>query len=543
MAILSRLFGVIRIHWIEVALFLTALIVVSAYGITDLPIVKDMGFFSYIGQEMSRGYLPYSTVYEIKPPVLFYSYALAMNVFWFLPQYMSIRVFMLVMIAVSAVMFYRIMIDSTKDRLLAAITSLVYLSFNYAMELTLLGDSKSMALLFSFLTAIFAFRKNYVLSGAAAAVAFLFWQPFGVFLLLPVMMLVLEGDLRPLKLGRFIRVGIGFAMPLLVLIAYFYYIGSLSDLLNFSLLYPLKYEYNGVLSRNLWTVLKILGAYSTEFVYVVFGLAGLAYCSYAAHKGVLHGRLTFLQERKKIVSFAFTNAALALALMNYIDAQSQITVLLPALSALAAFMMIKASKALAGRASAMLNIPQHDVWRTTVALLLATVCIYGFLPALQPVYPENPLFVERNDYVGKSPYDLIAHLENEYGFVGSAMMFLFHRPGEPITLQQQLELAQTIRNSTAPDEKILSINAPELLFLSGRRNLNQYPLFEGVGFYELAQQRGELPKIVSDIVAYKPKFIIYTRDSFITKLGLDDFVKTYYVKSSFVNYNIYTLRA
>lgn len=532
-----------RSRWIEVALALTALVVVSAYGIAEFPILKDMGFFSYIGQEIARGYTPYSTVYELKPPLLFFSYALAMNAFDFLPQYMSIRVFMLVIIAVSVVLFYRVLLEATKERFVSALSALVYLSFNFALELALLGDSKAMAMMFSFLATLLAFRKRHALSGVCAAVALLFWQPFGVFLLVPLTLLVLEGDLWPPKFGRFAAVAIGFAIPLAVLVLYFMYIGSLTDLANFSLLYPLKYEYASFLTRNMWTVLKTFGAYSSEFFYIALGVTGFAYVIYKVAKDAFCGRLIgFFKGNKKLVAFSAAFAALAIVLTNYFEAGSQFAVVLPALSALAVLAMVKITGYIAKTVSVLAKMPYSKVWNAARLSLVVLVCAYGFFPALQPVYPENPIFSERSEFIGKSPYELIAHIQDEYGVVGSALSFLFRRPGEDMTIQQQLELARMIQNSTSPDEKLLSLNAPEILFLANRRNLNQYPLFEGVGFYELAQERGELGKIKSDIVSYRPKFILYTRDSFITKLGLDDFVKANYVKSSFLDYNIYTLR-
>jgi len=546
MKTLDRFKELLRGHWIEVALALTAILVISAYGITEFPIVKDMGFFSYIGQEILRGYKPYSTVYEVKPPALFYFYAVAMSVFSFLPQYMSIRVFMLLVMALAIVLLYRIVLESTGDRLLSALSALIFLSFNYAMELAILGDSKYVGLLFSFLAILLSFRRKPLLAGACASVAFLFWQPFGVALFAPVAMLVMDGDLRPFKTGGFIKTAIGFAIPIAVLVAYFAYIGSLADLVDFSIVYALMYESQGIFYSGLWKLAMAAASFSSEFFFLVAGGVGALYVAWKFASETFKGRLwPTLQDNRRAVVFAVPFIMLALVFIKKFDGGSTFAVILPAISALAAMIFKKADERLTYALSSGLHLNVSTAAKVAAVAVLAVVCAYGFFPALQPVYPENPLFGGRKSFMNEStPFGFLEAVRKQYGLTNAVSMFLFGRPGEQTTVQQQLEVANMIRDGTLDNETVLSLGTPEILFLSGRRNMNPYPLFdEWPGFYDLSMQRGELPGIVSAIVAQKPKFILYTSPAFITKLGLDEFVKTNYVNADLMTYKIYELKS
>jgi len=544
MKIQSRFEEFLRGHWIETAIALTTLVVVSAYGITEFPIVKDMGFFSYIGQEILRGYTPYSTVYEVKPPALFYFYALAMSTFGFLPQYMSIRVFMLILIAASVVMLYRIVLKSTNDKLLAALSCLIYISFVYSMELALLGDSKAVAIFFSFLTILLAYRRNYVLSGICASLSCLFWQPFGMLIFAPISMLVLEGNLKPLKLGGFVKVAIGFSIPIAVLVLYFAWLGTLPDLVNFSLLYALKYESSTVFERLLWKIARLMATFSTEFFFMTAAAVGALYVVYRALYETTKGRIVAaVSERKHLVAFVLPFVLLSSIFIKDFSGGSTFSVVLPVVSLLAAFVVETTGMKFKKILFTNMHLSDEFASKLAIALVVAAVCAYGFLPALQPVYPENPIISERDKFIGNpTPVGFLESISKEYGTVNFITMFLFRRPGEQVTIHHQLELAKLIQNSTSESDMLLSVYEPEILFLANRRNINKYPLYEGVGFYELSEERGELAGIVRDIIQYKPKFILYDDTRFLTKLGLDDFISSNYAQADFMAYHIYKLK-
>ena len=44
-------------------------------GFRDIPIERDEGSYAYMGQLLLKGEIPYKDFYEMKPPALYYSYA------------------------------------------------------------------------------------------------------------------------------------------------------------------------------------------------------------------------------------------------------------------------------------------------------------------------------------------------------------------------------------------------------------------------------------------------------------------------------------
>ena len=502
-------------YWIEIILLFITSIIVSSYGINKLPILKDLGFFSYLGQEILRGYPVYSTVFEVKPPLIPYFFAFSMSFFNFLPQYLSIRLFMLIVISLMVVLFYRVILKIFNDKIISTLSVLILISFTFFMEISLLGDSKTLALFFSFLTFILLFRKRYLLSGISVSFGFLFYQIVGLFLLAPLIFIFLDHDKRSVKIKKVSKTLLGFFIPLILLVIYFFFYGSITNLINFSLIYPLKYEL--VNKWGLSKVLNVLGYYCSEFFFLILGLIGFLYSLYKIMK---NRSLGIFYKNKYLTSFALPFLLLLLFSVKYFEGGSHLIILLPAISVLAAFSL----KKIHNRFTKI--IPN----KSATILLISIVCIYGFFPALQPVYPENPVIRDRNKFT--SPYELITYVQNKYGVLNSLLLFLFQRKGEQVTIEHQLELAKIIQNNTNEDEKILSLSAPEILFLSKRRNMNPYPLFEGAGFYELSIERGELSKIREEIINHKPKFILTYKENFIEKLELSEFVDKNYEEMS-----------
>lgn len=502
----------VKKYWVEIILIFLIPLVVSSYGINKFPILKDMGFFSYLGQEILRGYPIYSTAFEVKPPLIPYFFALSMSIFSFLPQYLSIRLFMIIVITIMALIFYEVILKIFNDKLISTLSVLILISFTFFIELSLLGDSKTVALLFCFLTFILFFKRRYFLSGISASFCFLFYQIMGLFLLAPLIFISLGDKDQKIKIKKYSKTLLGFFVPLILLLICFLFFGSITDLINFSLIYPLKYETANT-NWSLWTALNVFGYYCSEFLFLLLGVIGSIYFLYKICK---EHSLNVLYKNKYLTSFSISFFLLFLLNIRYFEGGSQLVILLPVISVLAAFILKKI----------------HDFFtkiipnRIVTILLILIICIYGFLPALQPVYPENPIIRDRKIF--SSPYELIAYIQNKYGVLNSLFLFLFHRAGEQLTIEHQLELAEIIKNNTNENEKILSLDAPEILFLSQRRNLNAYPLFEGAGFYELSIERGDLDRIKNETVKYKPKFILIHTEDFVEKLGLSEFIHKNY---------------
>lgn len=520
----------LKTYWIEIALLIITPIVVSSYGIAEFPILKDLGFFYYIGQELLRGYSIYSTVYINHSPLAAVFYAFGLSVFSFLPQYLSIRTFMLIIISFLVLMFYRILLKIFNDKLISVLSVLILLSFTFFVELSLLGDTKVLALFFSFLSLILLFDRHYLVSGFFSTAAFFFWQPFGAFLIAPFIFVFLNQTDPRIRIKKIGRTLLGSLILLISLVAYFSLFGSLIDFINFNLLYPIKYESSSVDTWNLWTLLNVLGYYSSEIVFLFLGIVVSIYVLYKAlSKTMKRHSLDVFFKNKYLISFALPFLVVSLALIKDFDNGSDIVPIIPAISILAAY----------GIKKIQVRLTKIIPNRIATVVLILLVCSYGFFPALQPVYPENPIIRDRYKFIGKtSPFEMILSVQNEYGLLKSLSLFFFRRAGEQVTIKHQLELAKIIQDNTNEDEKILCLSSPEILFLSKRRSMNPYPLFV-MDNYKIARDRGDIFKIKEDVLEYRPKFILANNELFIEKLGLTEFIEKNYEKMPFEYYGAY----
>jgi hypothetical protein len=297
------------------------------------------------------------------------------------------------------------------------------------------------------------------------------------------------------------------------------------DFLDFHIFYPIKYESK---APTIWLPLNILGYYCSEFFFLLLGLIGFLYVLY---KIIKNHSLGIFRKNKYSVSFVLPFLLLTFFMVKDFDDGTDLVLFLPIISILAAISLKKIHVRLT-------KIISH---KTATIFLILIICVYGFFPALQSVYPENPIIRDRDEYVGKvSPLELISIIQKKFGIVNSFLLFLFHRKGEQITIGQQLELAKIIQNNTDEDENIISLGPPEILFLSNRRNLNPYPLFVR-DIYKIASDRGDIDKTRGEIIEYKPKFILANGKYFIEKLELTEFVEKNYEKIPFIYYDVYKL--
>ena len=70
------------------------------------------------------------------------------------------------------------------------------------------------------------------------------------------------------------------------------------------------------------------------------------------------------------------------------------------------------------------------------------------------------------------------------------------------------------------------------MFLTERRNLNKYPLFESKFFTSYAEETGEITSLREEITDYSPKFIIGNKEESFETLGIKEFIQNNYKKLS-----------
>lgn len=508
----------IKKYKIEIALIVITLTVVSSYGINTFPILKDHGLYSYIGQELTRGYPPYSTAIDIKAPMTYFVDAFFMNLFFFLPQYLAIRVGMLILISVLVLLYYRTILRISGDKLLSVGSSLVLISFTFFMELGLLGGPKLLTVLFLFSSLFTLLRKNYILSGIFSSLAFLSWQPGSLVIFAPLVFIILGKTKFKEKLKKFGFVLTGFAIPAFIIGLYFHLASSLSDFIEFVILLPISFK-STVSSVNVWDLFNTLGYFCSEVLFLLLGVVGLGYAFYR-----LSGKKKkWIYEKRDIIAFAAPFLALSIYLSRDFQTGDDLSLLLPAISVLAVLTLVKIITWVKDK------IPFKNKYFLPLTLLLI-ITTYGFFPALQPVYPENPVIADAKDLKGGEPSKFLSKLQEKYGTVGFVSTFMFHRKGEQITVQDQLRVAEYIKNRTDKGEKILSLGSPEIVFLSERRSLIKYPHLKSDVFILHLKKTSSIEDVRKKVINYRPKIMVMKFESSLGLLDLKDFVSENYKK-------------
>lgn len=102
---MNRVKNLFSQYSIEIFLFLSAFFIRFPFFFRDY-IDKDESTFILMGQSVSEGYLPYDRLWDLKPPLLFYFFALIEKIF---PHsFFAIRFFGTVIIFLSAVLLWKI---------------------------------------------------------------------------------------------------------------------------------------------------------------------------------------------------------------------------------------------------------------------------------------------------------------------------------------------------------------------------------------------------------------------------------------------------
>ena len=194
------------------------------------PLSWDQGIFAWIGGTIRTGGMPYIDAWDVKGPVTFYGYALAQLLFgtaaW------GLRLFDLLVTVGGTAAVYRLLSRPIGQRPAALAALLLFL--------TVLGQGYNVAgqpdlwaawcLVFAVaVLGEFPSDTSLTLSAGFIGVAALIKPVYGALLLLPAIpALALAPARGPARLRRMVLVGVGFAVPLLAVAAWFWQRGALA---------------------------------------------------------------------------------------------------------------------------------------------------------------------------------------------------------------------------------------------------------------------------------------------------------------------------
>jgi hypothetical protein len=357
---------------------------------------------------------------------------------------------------------------------------------------------KTIIILFSLLMFKSLFEKKYFLSGVFASLCILTWQVGGLFIFIPFVYYIW----CKCKKDVYIKHLVGFAIPIIIVVAYFYFNGVLSKLINYPFLYNIVYKQKAYMLKNtLFSYFRGWIAFSnTEIFFLIIGGLGVPLYIFYKREYINKELIVFLLPFFLLFLFTFID----------FQAGEDIIPLVPIIAVSGAFTLSR------------LKIPH-------IIVLIVTI-IYGFFPYFQPVYPPNKLLMDIR-YNAENTSSMLNVISN-YTYPEIVYYSFFHRKGWEMNLEHQLELAEYIKDNTEYNDEIFSLGAAELNFLSQRRNINERLFLSAGVFRYYAERDNVVDRLKYSVREKTPKFIvawnISTTPKAIKFLDIEGFLENNY---------------
>ena len=200
----------------------------------------DQAMWDYMAQAILRGQVPYRDVVNIKAPLSAYISAIAIlgGKAAGLNQLLAIRYLGVILAGALLVVTFAVAEGYTRSRLAAFVAVLVPLTWERFYYAASAGtEPKLSMILFGMLSLLLIYKNRPFWAGAAGMLSCLCWQPGLLFAGTAV--LVFSNYLRSWRDLRGVKAMIGAAVPLLIIVVYFYQAGGLSDLWKWCFVFDL----------------------------------------------------------------------------------------------------------------------------------------------------------------------------------------------------------------------------------------------------------------------------------------------------------------
>ena len=252
-----------------------AVFVYGLYGFNGV-LLRDYSIYLYGGQRVADGVPPYAGVFDHKGPLAPMIAGLGVEIsqiFGWDDVYTVRGVFFATacLAVVGAYLLAKNVFRSERAGLFAALAFLGF--YGFAQPASSGPEPKTPMVLFEILCLLFATQKRWFWSGFFGSLAFLVWQLMGFFPFVTFVLAVFRP--REERLGATLRAAAGISVPLLAILAYYYYHGALQYLLDGMLVFNTTYLVRG--SFNLGPQLagaayNIVLPYATMLVPILIGL-------------------------------------------------------------------------------------------------------------------------------------------------------------------------------------------------------------------------------------------------------------------------------
>jgi hypothetical protein len=222
-----------------------AVFVYGMYGF-DGALPLDYSIYLYSGQRMAEGVPPYVSIFDHKGPLSPMIAGLGVMLSKLLDgdDIYTVRAVFFATGCLTVVAVYLLGKSVFRSQVAGFFAALTFLGFYaYGYPAASGPEPKTPMVLFQTLSLLLASQKRWFWAGCFGSLAFLVWQPMGVFSMMVFVLAVTrpKGERRDAAL----RALGGIVTPLLVIVGYFYYYGALGELLDGVVLFNALYLTRG----------------------------------------------------------------------------------------------------------------------------------------------------------------------------------------------------------------------------------------------------------------------------------------------------------
>jgi hypothetical protein len=353
----------------------------------NVPLIGDTPYFNYIAQVIARGGVKYRDAVDSKAPLSEYIGAAAIAVTrpFGLRDLLATRLMFTLLAVLTVALTFVVVSDYFGSRRVASLASLIMLNFHSLALWTASGiEPKVPMILFGLLVLWAIHRDRPFLAGLFGTLSALNWQPGLLFVAVAVLSYTRYFTRWR---GRDLwRLGCGAALPMAVVVTYFWAVGALYDLYawtihyNFTVYGPQEARRGSPLLARAGRVIQ--RDYANDWIYFYLAAGGvLAILTHLKRSRVAHLRdVTELAPRHAILLAPLVY--LAFCVINFQGGRDLIP-LLPFVAAFAAFCVLRVGQLLGQALAHFTSKPRPSAFQD---LIFVGACVVVLGTALSEAF-------------------------------------------------------------------------------------------------------------------------------------------------------------
>ena len=209
-----------------------AVFVYGLYGF-DGTLMRDYSIYLYSGQQMAQGVPPYMSIFDHKAPLspIIVGLGVVLSRVLGSDDVLTVRLLFFATACLAVVAVYLLGKSAFRSKVVGFFAAQTFLGFYpYGYPAASGPEPKTPMVLFEALSLLFMVHKRWFWAGFFGSLAFLIWQPMGIFPFAALIVAVTRSKKE--RYGAALRAVAGIAIPIAAIVAYFYYYGALGALYN-----------------------------------------------------------------------------------------------------------------------------------------------------------------------------------------------------------------------------------------------------------------------------------------------------------------------